>query len=92
VFCGILRRSAFFGVFRHFLALGDKFPLRDQNFGGAQTPRPLFWSVENNRAKMGGGSGPYSPRKTFFLVSSWKNQHQNFQEFLTESVGRVHFS
>jgi len=61
-FCGVRHFAAVCGSFWCFAAVsgvGHKFPLRDQTFGGAQTPAP-FW-----------GSGALSPLKTFFLVSSW---------------------
>jgi hypothetical protein len=38
-FCGVLRRfTAFYGVLRR---VGNKFPLQDQIFWGAQTPAPF---------------------------------------------------
>jgi hypothetical protein len=67
---GVLRHfpafSGISGVFRH---IDDKFPLRVPDIWGGSNPCPLFWSVENKRAKMGGNS-PLSPLKTLFLVSS----------------------
>ena len=72
-FCGVLRSFvAFCGVLRHLRCIGDKFPLRDQIFGGGSNPRPLFWSVEKNRAKMG-GRWPCFPPENIFLVSSWRS-------------------
>ena len=38
--------------------------------GGAKTPCPLFWAVENNRGPKLRGHGPLSPLTTLFLVSS----------------------
>jgi hypothetical protein len=53
--CAVLRRLA--------TLLANAGP----NFGGAQNPRPLFGSVENNHPKLG-GEGPLSPLKILFLV------------------------
>ena len=67
VFCGVLRC---FVVFCSILwRVGDKCPLRDQIFGGAQTPAPFSGRLKIIVPKWG-GSGPLSPLKTFFLVSS----------------------
>jgi hypothetical protein len=51
------------------------FPLRDQNFGGAQTPAPFSGRLKIIMPKWG-GSGPLSPLKTCFLVSSRSTRHQ----------------
>ena len=56
-FCSVLRRfAAFCRVLRRFAAfcgaLAISFRCRTKYFGGFK-PRPLFWSVENNHAKMG---------------------------------------
>ena len=70
VFCGILRRFlAFSGVFWCFPAFPGKFPLRDQIFGGAQTPTPFSGGLKIIVPKWG-GSGLRSPPKTFFLFFS----------------------
>jgi hypothetical protein len=67
VFCGVLRC---FAVFCGFLLVALAISFRcGIKYGGAQTPALFFWSVENNRAKMG-GSGPLSHLKTLFLDSS----------------------
>ena len=70
----VLRRfAAFCGILRHFAAPQKALAIDSvagPNIWGGSNPRPLFWSVENNRAKMG-GNGPLSPLKTFFLASSW---------------------
>ena len=74
VFCGVLRRFvAFFGVL---WCVGDKFPLRDQIFGGAQTPAPFSGRLKIFVPKWG-GSGPLSPLKTFLGSTIW---HQNGNE------------
>jgi len=71
---GVLRRfAAFCGVLRRFAAPQQSLAIDSvagPNIWGGSNPRPLFWSVENNRAKMGGGNGPLSPLKTFSLASS----------------------
>jgi hypothetical protein len=72
-FCGVLLRfAAFCGVLQHFAAfcgilrhVGNKFLLQDQIFGGGSNPCPLFWSVENNCAKMGGQWPPFPPENIF---------------------------
>jgi hypothetical protein len=79
VFCGVLRRfAAFCGILWHFAAfcgvlrrIGNKFPLQDKIFGGGSNPRPLFLSVENNRAKMG-GQWPRFPPENIFSGTSRK--------------------
>ena len=53
------------GVLQRFAALGDKFPLRVKKIWGGSKPRPLCWSVENNRAKMGGQWPPFAPENIF---------------------------
>ena len=67
---------AFPGIFWRFLVfsgvfwrVGDKFPLRDQIFGGAQTPTPFSGGLKIIVPKWG-GSGLRSPPKTFFLFFS----------------------
>jgi hypothetical protein len=84
-FCGIMRRFAacwgvfwcvavFFGVLQRFSAfcgvLAIRFRCGTKCFGGSN-PHPLFWLVENNRAKMGGQWPPFPP-ENIFLVSSWE--------------------
>ena len=72
-FCSVLRRFAAFCGFAAFLvfcgALAVKFPLQDQIFGGGSSnPRPLFWLVENNRAKMGGQWSRFPPENIFWFL------------------------
>ncbi len=73
-FCGVLQRlrcirhfAAFSSVFRR---VGNKFPLLDQIFGGAQTPTPFSGRLKIIVPKCG-GSGPLPPLKTCFLFFSW---------------------
>ena len=65
-FCGVLRHFAeFCGIFWGFLAFSIafaiSFPLQEHICGGGSHPCSLFWSVENNRAKMGGAVAPFPP-------------------------------
>jgi hypothetical protein len=62
IICGVLRCfAAFSGVFWRFLAFSGALAIRGPNIWGGSNPRPLFWSVENNRAKMGGAVAPFPP-------------------------------
>ena len=77
MFCGVLRCFAVFcGVLWCFVAfcgvlrrVGDKCPLQDQIFWGSQTLTPFSGQLKIIMPKWG-GSGPVSPLKTCFLVSS----------------------
>ena len=69
-FCSILQRfAAFCGVLWSFVAFwgifGNKFLLRDQIFGGAQTPAP-FSGRSTIIVPKWGGSGPLSPPENIF--------------------------
>ena len=104
-FCGVLRRfAAFCGILRHFAAfcsvlrrVGDKFLLQDQIFGGAQTPVPFSGRLKIIVPKWG-GSGPLSPLKTCFQVSSRKTTSNDlachflvhFSWFLFPSLWYIH--
>jgi hypothetical protein len=88
-FCGVLRRFvAFCGVLRRFAAfcgaLAINFCCRTKYLGGSN-PRPLFWLVENDRAKMG-GQWPRFPPENIFLVSSREHEHNHLNSTSSTSI------
>ena len=58
-FCGVLRR---FAAPQKALAIDS---VAGPNIWGGSNPRPPFWSVENNRAKMGGQWPPFPLENIF---------------------------
>ncbi len=71
VFCGVLRCfAAFSGVFRRFPECWGYVSVVGPNIWGGSNPCPLFWLVVKIIVPNWGGSGPLSPLKTCFLVSS----------------------
>jgi len=73
-FCGVLQRlrcirhfAAFSSVFRR---VGNKFPLLDQIFGGAQTPTPFSGRLKIIQDQNWGALAPFPPENIvsgFFL-------------------------
>ncbi len=68
-FYGVLRRfTVFYGVLRRFTVFSGVLVIRfivGPNIWGSSNPSPLFWLVENNRAKMGRHWPPFPPENMF---------------------------
>ena len=66
----VVRTIGYLRVLRRFAARWRYFFVAGPNIWGGSNPCPLFWSVENNRAKMGGQWPPFPPENIvsgFFL-------------------------